>query len=398
MKKWICLLALIATAGSSFASTLPFDETFETNSLGSSIDGVNGWTAGDTNAAVITNATYSGGGSKALAITETTVVNTFTNTDTQAWVTFWANPNPATEANGTLTDASAVFYVSTNDNKLVAYSNTVPIELSATVSNGWNKFETFCDYSSQKWSLKLNGALVVDEYAFYSSNSSLTSLEFTDQATNATLIVDSITATDLPFFSVAPVELSLSADINVTVTNSEIVITNSSAIPLTCTFANAPAWLTVPSPLVVAPGTASNLTVSAVYPSQTNLTQKTFTATYSQTNKFVGNSEFETFTVDFAVGARIMPLLPPVFTDGIGGVVDGEYEPEETFTVTLTSTNNGAIPVSNIVNTLTLPSGWGNPSPASDLYGLMNVGALHGATPSPWMCTIEPTPPPPQMP
>ena len=70
-------------------------------------------------------------------------------------------------------------------NFLVAYSNTTPLTLSAEVSNAWNKIEVSCDYFSKVWNLRLNGELVVNNFAFYGNPSSFSALELRSASTEA---------------------------------------------------------------------------------------------------------------------------------------------------------------------------------------------------------------------
>jgi len=376
MKKFTLLLASLLLAGGALASTLPFEETFETNSLGS-IDGVNGWAVTGSGTAVVQTASAPVGGSQALAITEATAANSFTGADTNVWITFWADANPSAEPLSIAADASAVFYVSTNGNKLVAYDGINPTELSATISSGWKKYEVFCDYTAQEWSLKLNGTPVLSGFAFHAAPASFTGVEFAEQGTN-TMFLDTIDITDTTSFSAAPMNISLSADVNVTVTNSEIVITNSSSTELTCTFSGAPSWLTVPSPLIVAPGTASNLMVTANHNAQGNFSG-TFTASYDQTIPFVGNAAFEIFSVEFNVGASVTPLTPApgdiVEVPGHDGQAPGKFEPGDWLNITITSINNGAITVNGITNSLSSRPGW-NITPPSATYASMTTGQV----------------------
>ena len=107
----------------------------------------------------------------------------------------WAKPIPCDGPATIADDASAVFYVGTND-LLVAYDSTNATELvGATVSNGWNKIALSCDYVSKVWNLELNDALVVSNFAFHSSPTSFQALEITEGSSN-TLFVDSIEITD----------------------------------------------------------------------------------------------------------------------------------------------------------------------------------------------------------
>ncbi len=81
-------------------------------------------------------------------------------------------------------------------------------------------------------------------------------------------------------------------------------------------------------------------------------------------------------TVQFDVGPKITPRVDQRTVIEAGGVnlFPGLYEPGEILSITVPSTNDGAITVNNITNTMTLPAGWGNPVPVSDVYGTMAVG------------------------
>ncbi len=151
--------------------TLPFTETFEPLTAGT-LAGQHGWSGGGT---VQTSTVY--GGSQALALTNETASHTFDDHPTNVWVTLWAQPIFSEAAGDIPTNASAFFYVDTNA-QIVAYSNQTAITLTTpTVSNGWNKFEVFCDYSSKVWKLSLNGTEMFDDFAFYSDQAAFSAIE-----------------------------------------------------------------------------------------------------------------------------------------------------------------------------------------------------------------------------
>ncbi len=150
---------------------LPFTETFEDLTLGI-LAGQHGWTGGGT---VQTSTVH--GGSQALALTNETAGHTFADNPTNVWVTLWAQPVFSAVAGIIPSNAVAPFYINTNA-QIVAYSNATPITITTpTVSNGWNKFEVFCDYSSKVWKLSLNGTELFDDFAFYSDQMAFSALE-----------------------------------------------------------------------------------------------------------------------------------------------------------------------------------------------------------------------------
>ncbi len=367
MKKTTQLLStLLLLAGVSFASnTIPFTETFE--------DGMTGWTGGG----VITNSTHSEGESNALSILDTTVTQTFSGTDTNIWISFWADPNPTDQPTDIASGASAVFYVSTSG-LLMAFDGENSKSTGASVEDGWNHFKTFCDYSSKKWSLRLNGTDVMTNFAFHGTPTSLTGIEFKEQGTSTALFVDTVKITadgaDMLSFSATPLEITIDSPVKTPEVNSSIMITNSSSTELVCSFANDNEWLTVPASLTISPNSSSNLSVTASNAVQDNLTG-TFTASYSQTNAFVGNGAFETFTVSFNVGASMSAMLNGVVDDP-GFPAPGTYEPGEEIKITITSTNTGAIPINSITNTLVFPSEWNMSSVSTTYLVMANGGAI----------------------
>jgi len=179
------------------AYTLPFSETFENSGDNAgtpgNLDGQHGWTVTGDGTALVQNATAQSG-SQALSVSNAIASHTFVDNPSNVWITLWAKP-VAGQLPGQITpDASAVFYVNTNDN-LVAYSNTTAITPGATVSSGWNKFEISCDYSSRVWNLELNDSLVVSNFAFYATPAAFQALEIVVQSPSAAYI-DEISISD----------------------------------------------------------------------------------------------------------------------------------------------------------------------------------------------------------
>ncbi len=171
-------VAVVHVTEQDTAYLVPWTESFEVTQ--GALNAQHGWTAGD--GAVVTNSDAQSG-SQSLSVTEATATHIFEGQATNLWASFRAKlPGVASAPEQIPSDASAVFYVNTN-NFLVAYSNTAPLTLSAEVSNVWNKIEVFCDYSSKVWNLKLNGELVVNNFAFYGSPSSFSALELRSAST-----------------------------------------------------------------------------------------------------------------------------------------------------------------------------------------------------------------------
>ena len=176
------------------ALALPWSETFESTGENAGVVGAlnsqHGWVA-DAGAVVITTNAQSG--SQSLSITDAAASHVFDGAPDNILFTFWAQPVRGEEPSSFPADLSAVFFVNTND-QIVAYNSTNVSTLSGTtVSNGWNKFEVDCDYSSKLWNLTLNDTLVVTNFTFYSPLSAFQSLELASEEAMATLYIDEIT-------------------------------------------------------------------------------------------------------------------------------------------------------------------------------------------------------------
>ncbi len=154
---------------------LPFTETFEALTVGA-LDEQHGWSGGGT--VQQTSAVHAG--AQALALAEDSVSHFFVGEKTNVWVTLWAQPVFSEVAGEIPSNAVAPFYVNTNA-QVVAYSNATPITLTPpTVSNGWNKIEVFCDYSSKVWKLSLNGTELFADFAFYSDQAAFSAFELVE--------------------------------------------------------------------------------------------------------------------------------------------------------------------------------------------------------------------------
>ncbi len=179
---------------------IPFTESFENNATHSGtlgdLDGQRSWVVSGNGAALVQNVTVHSG-SQALSISNAAATHTFEGTPSEAWITLWADPVESELPPETIApDAAAVFYINTNG-QVVAYNSTTATELTGTiVSNGWNKFEIHCDYSSKVWNLFVNDAQVVTNFAFYGSPTAFSALELTEASRDFTAYADDIEIVD----------------------------------------------------------------------------------------------------------------------------------------------------------------------------------------------------------
>ena len=177
--------------------SMPWQETFENDgthagTLGA-LSAQHGWTA---TGAIVTNSDAQAGTQSSL-LGEGEMAHSFMDGQTNLLTTLWLKPVQAEVPSSIPTNATAVFYVSTNGH-VVAYSNTTPVELSGTVSNGWNKFEVESDYVSDVWTLSLNGTELFSNFAFYStSQSAFAELRIVNESIIAGTGVDSISLSEV---------------------------------------------------------------------------------------------------------------------------------------------------------------------------------------------------------
>jgi hypothetical protein len=221
----------------------------------------------------------------------------------------------------------------------------------------------------------LSGATLGTPYSFSFDISGVSSnVTYTTNGTFAVILKQSVTVSgqdeNNKFF--------MAANTNLVTTNSLMTISNSSDRVLVCTLTESAPWLTLPggTTLTIAPRSASNVVMVAgpVATEQQLTTPLTVAYDHTVTN-------FQNFTVQFDVGPKIEPLVATPVIAEISGVTNfpGLYEPGENLNITITSTNNGAVTVNNITNTLTGPAGF-LISPASAVYSSMTVGSRTSTT------------------
>ena len=158
-----------------------------------------------------------------------------------------------------------------------------------------------------------------------------------------------------------------------------LTISNQAAFDLSFVLTNTSVWLSYPAGTLSLPANSStNITVTASgsltpgsgkYLDTLSVAYRNNTSIPNPTN----------FPIVFDVGPKIEPLLASAVITEVGGTnwLAGEYEPGEILNITITSTNNGAVTVSNIVHTLwAAPSSYFSITPISNTanYASMAVG------------------------
>ncbi len=153
--------------------TLPFTEDFEALTIGG-LTGQHGWTGSGT---VQPGTVYAGG--QAAQLEDGTLEHLFDDHPEQVLVQFYSKPTSGDAAPANIpADATAVFYINTN-NQIIAYSNQTDVTLSTTIiSNDWNFFEVSGDYTNDTWSLSVNGTNALQNFPFYNVATGFTGISF----------------------------------------------------------------------------------------------------------------------------------------------------------------------------------------------------------------------------
>jgi len=172
-KRLMIILAWLVSSIAGQAATLPFTETFETNSpmagVPGSVDGQHGWVDTSSNAVVQTLETWEF--DQAVCVTHAELSQTFTDAQTNVWTVFaWKPAGGVVDTNQLPADATVVFWVNTNDS-LWVYSNQTPINTGVAVStSAWSRVQIHSDYSAETWSLWIDGTQIVDQFGFYANS------------------------------------------------------------------------------------------------------------------------------------------------------------------------------------------------------------------------------------
>lgn len=273
-----------------------------------------------------------------------------------------------------------------NDNGSMATGVTVTVNnipSGFTVSNAVNSEYGTVNTSESKTNttpFHINAPLssplgTPNNFGFQISGYSAAGVRYTTNSTFSVILKQAVNVTGQDGIN----RFSMVADNNMTDTNALMTISNSSDSALICNLTENASWLTLPggNTLTVAPHSASNVTLVAGPISTSGQYTTPLTVSYNQTV-----TNFTSFTVQFDVGAKIEPLTANAVISEAGGInlIPGKYEPGEILNITIPSINNGAIMVGSTTNTLTLPSGWDTPTPASAVYSSMVVGSTTSTT------------------
>lgn len=181
----------------------------------------------------------------------------------------------------------------------------------------------------------------------------------------------------------------MAADFDRIVTNTAMVITNSSGLPLVCTLTESAPWLSLlgGTTLTIAPHSSSNVVLVADSVGLQGAYSAPLTVAYNQTA-----TNFTSFTVSLIAGPMITPLTGSAVITEVGGVnrLPGQFERGEILNITVHSTNNGAVAVSGITNTLFANPAFFTIAPPSTVYPVMNAG---DGTSTTYQVTISATTP-----
>jgi hypothetical protein len=133
------------------------------------------------------------------------------------------------------------------------------------------------------------------------------------------------------------------------VTNMEMVITNNSFFPLSCTFSDGASWLQDIAPLTIAPRSVSNVPLVA---DTAALDFDTFTTFLNVAYNQETGGDFTAFTVQLDVGAKLTFTGHTDTEHTNNGLFPGIYEPNDIIEIVVYTMNEGGETVSNIVNSL----------------------------------------------
>lgn len=124
------------------------------------VDRQNQWVLESGSGEVQTQEVYGGG--QALKLRYGTASRVLSSDESELWVRFHAFIPKAPENNPVITEelAGVGFFVNTNLS-LSVFSNGVPVELAVPVAtNGWIRFDLYCDYEGGIWNLSMDGTTV----------------------------------------------------------------------------------------------------------------------------------------------------------------------------------------------------------------------------------------------
>jgi uncharacterized membrane protein len=169
---------------------------------------------------------------------------------------------------------------------------------------------------------------------------------------------------------------------NGTTDSTQLTISNTAPFELSYSLSGSTAsggnWLSPVSGSFTLPaGAVTNITVTAdgsATPPGSGSYSGSLSVSYSNNGSQPNPA---VFPLTFNVGAFIKPLTNNLVI--VEGSANGRYEPGETLTITVTSTNQGAVTVNMITNSLTTASGW-TVSPSNAVYSSLAVGQTTSTT------------------
>ncbi len=263
-----------------------------------------------------------------------------------------SNPtNRFTDANGSLSVLGETNHVQSVLLNSGGEGSNVTVTVSADAHPEYfiiaptNRFDyatiTMGEFTNE-FSIFVNSNAPAGDYTF--------SVDISTTDTNATAtdgqftlsVEEGIRISDDPFALVAAAN-------EITTNTTSMIITNRTYFPLVCTFSESAPWLSIPdNPLTVPPRSAEAVTLIG---DATGYSDAQLLADLDVAYNLPAGPSLTGFQVQFDIGQKI-DIDSYDITVISGGIYTNEYEPGETLEITVVSTNNGANPVSNIVNSL----------------------------------------------
>lgn len=165
----------------------PWAEPFEELTAGN-LNNQRGWNVtGEGTALVQSNTVFAG--NQAAAITDASASHAFEDGQTNVWISYRLKVVPGNGPENIPDDMAVVFWVN-SDSYLCVYSNQTAVTLPVKVSEDWNRFEFYCDFSSKHWNLRLNRELVVSDFPFYGNPDAFSLIRMDGNGAESTFMDD----------------------------------------------------------------------------------------------------------------------------------------------------------------------------------------------------------------
>ncbi len=212
----------LAAAGGAWASVIPFDDDFQSYTVGTNLDGSNDWNVAGSGSVTVTNHLAS---QRAALIpnSDTNVIfeNDFTDDSNVVSIAFDLQP-VYTDGDPTdliPADATFVYYIGTNGMVTAydGYQNPSNLTHAKILDDSPTNFVVTLDYANSNWSLYVGGAEIVSEFDFYSSsNADFNQISFLESSSTSYLDNVDIKAPPLVYFDVASGEYAEGSSVTVT--------------------------------------------------------------------------------------------------------------------------------------------------------------------------------------